>query len=125
MMDYHNFEEEVHAIVLERGEDYFKQGHVHHLEQTPSGWKATVQGTEEYEVTLNGTDGLEAWICNCPHDHGPVCKHVTAVLYAIRDQIKIDFGDYVNGLSEQQLRDIVQRELMRSREFVRVIKDMA
>ena len=123
-MDYHNFEDEVHAIVLERGHDYFKQGHVHDLLQTPAGWKAIVKGTKDYDVTLTGTDGLEAWICNCPHDHGPVCKHVAAVLFAIQEQVKIEFGDYIEELSESQLRDVVTRELMRSREFTRALKNM-
>ena len=120
-MDYHSFEEDIHAIVLERGHDYFKRGHVHDLQQTAAGWKAVVKGTQDYEVTLNGVDGLEAWICNCPHDHGPVCKHVAAVLYAIQDQIKIEFGEILNGFSEEQLRTVVLKELMRSRGFGSVL----
>ncbi len=122
MMDYHNFEEEVHAIVLERGQDYFAQGHVHDLQETPAGWKAIVKGTKDYEVTLNGTDGLEAWICNCPHDHGPVCKHVAAVLYAIQDRIRIEFGETVNNMDASQLRSMIMRELMRSRGFSKVLR---
>ena len=116
-MDYHNFEDEVHAIVLERGHDYFTQGHVHDLLQTPAGWKAIVKGTKDYDVTLTGTDGLEAWICNCPHDHGPVCKHVAAVLYAIQEQITMRFSKILDEMSEQELKSLVMRELMRSRSF--------
>ncbi len=109
-MDYHSFEEDIHAIVLEQGENYFKQGHVHDLQQTPSGWKASVKGSKDYDVTLSGTDGLEAWICNCPYDHGPVCKHVAAVMYAIQDRIRIEFGERVEGMSESELRNLVMRD---------------
>lgn len=27
------------------------------------------------------------WYCDCPYEYGPICKHVVAVLFAVRDEI--------------------------------------
>ena len=112
-MDYHSFEDDIHAIVLERGQAYFDSGAVSQLEETVNGWSALVNGTEEYSVTLSGTHGLDDWMCTCPHDHGPVCKHVAAVLYAIRQKINEEFAATVNTMTEAELRKVILGELMR------------
>ena len=123
-MDYHSFEDDIHAVVLERGQAYFVAGAVSQLKDTVNGWSALVKGTEEYNVTLSGTDGLDDWICTCPHDHGPVCKHVAAVLYAIKQKINEEFGATVNTMSEAELRKVILGELMRSRSFSSVIASL-
>ena len=116
-MNYHNFEEDIHALVLELGQEYFTKGAVHNLEQTDAGWHAKVEGSETYDVALNGTEGIDAWICNCPYDHGPVCKHVAATLYAVRENLLIEFGDQLNALSEEEIRKLVRDQILRSRSF--------
>jgi len=89
-MHYNTFTEEIHALILERGRVYFSSDAVRHLTQTPDGWAAEVIGQDTYHVVIAGIHAPEEWYCDCPHDHGPVCKHVAAVLYAIRDRKGIE-----------------------------------
>jgi uncharacterized Zn finger protein len=89
-MQYNTFTKEIHALILQRGREYFRQGAVLNLTETADGWTAEVEGQEPYHVAITGHDQPVEWFCDCPHDHGPVCKHVAAVLYAIRDLKGID-----------------------------------
>lgn len=89
-MEYNTFTKEVHALILGRGRTYFNEGAVRHLTETPDGWTAEVVGQETYHVVITGADAPAEWYCDCPHDHGPVCKHVAAVLFAIRDRRGFD-----------------------------------
>ena len=81
-----NFEERIHAIILDRGKEYLLRDMVESLEQTENGWKATVKSESSgaYQVRLFGKETFEDWDCTCPFDHGPVCKHIAAVLYDIQ-----------------------------------------
>ncbi|MEO5907191.1 MAG: SWIM zinc finger family protein [Saprospiraceae bacterium] len=81
------FEEDVHLLITERGKEYFDANQVLMLKQTADGWTAVIEGTETYQVLLEGHDIISSWQCTCPFEHGPVCKHVAAVLYAVREQI--------------------------------------
>jgi len=83
-MHYDTFAEEVHALILQRGQEYFRGGAVQQLIETTDGWTAEVEGQETYHVTIMGIEQPIEWYCDCPHDRGPVCKHVAAVLFAIR-----------------------------------------
>jgi uncharacterized Zn finger protein len=84
------FEEEVHFLITERGKEYFDAHQVLMLKQTIDGWTAVIEGNETYQVLLEGHDVITQWHCTCPFEHGPVCKHVAAVLYAVRDEIAIN-----------------------------------
>jgi uncharacterized Zn finger protein len=90
IMFYNTFTEEIHALILHRGRAYFTSGAVRHLTQTPDGWSAEVTGQQTYHVVISGKQEAGDWYCDCPHDHGPVCKHVAAVMYAIRDRLGIE-----------------------------------
>lgn len=109
-MDYNNFEEHVHAIILERGKDYFHRGAVKEIERTPDGWKMTVTGQSDYQVVLNGANRLEEWFCECPHAHGPVCKHVAAALYTIRAQRYDAIEAQLDQMTPDQLRAFVRTQ---------------
>jgi uncharacterized Zn finger protein len=113
-MDYHSFEEDIHVLVLERGKAYFDQGAVHELTRQDSGWSALVQGQKTYRVMLHGRNILEEWVCDCPDAHGPVCKHVTAVLYAIRDKAVSEAYTNLDELSDSQLRAFVRWQMQES-----------
>ena len=83
----YNFEHHVPFKIWQRGMDYYDDHAVIDLEETsPDEWEATVQGTEDYyvEISLNG-DNVESWYCDCPYDGGDICKHVVAVVLAIRN----------------------------------------
>jgi len=84
------FEEEVHFLMAERGKEYYDANLVLMLKQTQDGWTAVIEGNETYQVLLEGHDVITQWHCTCPFEHGPVCKHVAAVLYAVRDEIQIN-----------------------------------
>ena len=87
MITLDNFEDFVPYKILTRGEEYYDNGAVSELEETsPGEWTATVEGTDEYnvEISMNGKN-VESWYCDCPYD-GEICKHVVAVLLAIRDK---------------------------------------
>ena len=72
------------SSILDRGNDYFRNGHVISFEEiVPGEYEAFVEGSEDYIVNLTVIDGsLEEYSCTCPYDYGSVCKHiVAAVLY--------------------------------------------
>ena len=82
-----NFEDEVHKLITERGKEYFDANQVLMLKRTAEGWSAVIEGNETYQVLLEGHDEITTWHCTCPFEHGPVCKHVAAVLYAVKENI--------------------------------------
>ena len=89
-----HFESVIDRGVLSRGREYFDNGSVCRLKKIKSGeWVASVHGTEAYNVRVSLKDSdVYAHSCSCPYDRGPVCKHVVAVLFAIRK--------YQNGSSD-------------------------
>jgi hypothetical protein len=70
-------------VTLNRGFQYYKQGHVHNL-TIPSDRevKAIVEGSEPYEVMLN-LDFFTLNHCDCPVNGN--CKHMVAVLLKYAD----------------------------------------
>lgn len=89
MMTLPEFEKFVPPVILMRGKDYYNDNAVRILKEISTGeWEAAVEGTEEYsvEISLEGNK-IESWFCDCPYD-GDICKHVVAVLYAIRNENK-------------------------------------
>ncbi len=87
-LTFQNFETVIDPEILERGWQYYQSGHVRNLAKENEGlWTARVKGTMTYDVVIEQTpaDDLECE-CTCPYDWGPYCKHVAAVLYAIKEQ---------------------------------------
>ncbi len=92
-----NFCDFVPSRIWWRGEEYYSSDAIISIEESLSGeWRAVVEGTYDYNVRIV-TDGDEIleWECDCPYDGGDICKHVVAVVMAIRN-IKTD--DSENGL---------------------------
>ncbi len=83
------FEQVIDSTILERGLLYFKKGHVTELTEIDSGvYEAIVEGTDEYTITLEIANNIiEEHNCNCPYDMGPVCKHLTAVIFSLQQDI--------------------------------------
>ena len=70
-------------------------------EVAPGRWNAVVEGTIDYETEVCVENGeITSWDCDCPYD-GYMCKHVVAVLLAVRDEIS-DFSDYEDVRTEQE-----------------------
>ena len=83
-----NFRNFVPSKIWSRGAAYFEDGAVVELEEISRGqWRATVEGTEDYdvEISLDGDEVL-SWMCDCPYDGGDICKHVVAAVLAVREQ---------------------------------------
>lgn len=81
------FESLIGPLIVSRGKEYLLNGAVRGLKKLKEGeWVASVHGTDIYKVriSLKGKD-VNAHSCSCPYDGGPVCKHVVAVLFAIRE----------------------------------------
>jgi uncharacterized Zn finger protein len=85
-MNINSFENDIDPKILSRGKDYFKDDLVENLELTDDeSWEAEVCGSDIYYVSVKlKVDKIVDWNCDCPYDWGPVCKHSTAVFYAIR-----------------------------------------
>ncbi len=83
-----NFESTLDPRIVARGEEYFHDEAVHGLKQIKDDrWGASVEGTEVYKVSVSLKDAVVVdYSCSCPYDLGPVCKHVVAVLFAIREE---------------------------------------
>ena len=82
-----NFEARIPADIVQKGINYFAQGVVTNLQQESETWRADVEGTHPYRVSINIHNGeVTDWNCTCPYDHGPVCKHVVAVMYTMLEE---------------------------------------
>ncbi len=109
------FEEEIHFLIAERGKEYFDAHQVLMLQQTTEGWSAVIEGSETYQVLLEGHDVISQWHCTCPFGHGPVCKHIAAVLYGVREEILINRANasgeierWIDEASPENLRRILK-----------------
>ena len=91
MLTVKNFETQTDRTILQRGKQYYNEGNVTSIEETGEGtWMAEVEGSELYEVevVLNKMGGVREASCDCPYNDDDICKHVIAVLYAIREEQK-------------------------------------
>lgn len=112
-MNLNNFEDHINDTILARGKNYYKNKNVEALEEIEDGeWTATVEGSDTYfvEVSLNSSTGeITGYDCDCPYDGG-ICKHLVAVLYTIRNHIKIEITSTPNTKgSPQNIADLLAR----------------
>lgn len=87
----HAFEQYIDETILARGLQYFKKGLVNEPEEIAHGqYEATVEGSEVYTVRLTiKNETVTDYVCTCPYDMGPVCKHVAAVIFYLQ-QIELN-----------------------------------
>lgn len=87
------FEPHISRVILDRGLGYFQENCVDGLTCDGRRWEADVYGSETYLVEIEVEKGeVKEWYCDCPYDQGPICKHVVAVLFAIREEVMDDAG---------------------------------
>lgn len=94
MYSLENFDKQINTPVLNRGIQYFETGAVSDLEETSVGsWQAEVAGNDVYEVNvqLTNSNSVKSYSCNCPFE-GAICKHVTAVLFALRKEKTLEIS---------------------------------
>lgn len=119
-----DFESHVSPTILTRGHAYFRDGAVAQLEESDAGpWEAVVSGNADYQVFIKLTGKkVASWNCNCPYADGPICKHVVAVLYKLREEgaaplqkrkrraPKTTFEDILAKLDIEELRAFIQHQ---------------
>lgn len=76
--------------ILARGQDYYQQNAITHLETVRNTVQAVVAGSVPYYVTIKMQDTVPVkWNCTCPYmEKHDECKHITAVLYALEAEHK-------------------------------------
>jgi uncharacterized Zn finger protein len=87
------FEQVIDEKILKRGLSYYKKGLVQQLDEvSPNTYEAMVEGTEDYTVQLTVKNNVVTeYVCDCPYDQGPVCKHVAAVIFKLQeDQLQLN-----------------------------------
>ena len=87
------FEQVIDEKILKRGLSYYKKGLVQQLvEVSPNTYEAVVEGTDDYTVRLTVKNKVVTeYVCDCPYDQGPVCKHVAAVIFKLQeDQLQLN-----------------------------------
>jgi hypothetical protein len=78
---------------FQRGVNYHDEGRVRRLDIDGDSVDATVQGSRGYEVSVE-LDDLRTR-CTCPYDYAGDCKHIVAVLLAVRE--RADGDDSTGG----------------------------
>jgi len=87
------FEQVIDEDILKRGLSYFKKGRVYEPEEiSPDEFETIVEGSEDYVVRYKiKNDIIIEFVCSCPFDSGPVCKHVAAVIFYLQqDQLELN-----------------------------------
>lgn len=86
-----SFEHEIDAQIVARGRAYYREGAVIRLEEKEEGmWESLVAGNSMYDVSIEmADDEVVNYGCDCPYDWGGPCKHIVAVLFAIRDELTL------------------------------------
>ena len=87
------FEQIIDETILKRGLSYFKNGYVSEFAEISIGeYEAKVSGTEEYTVRLEIKNNvIIKHNCDCPYDMGPVCKHIVAsIFYLKQDELNLN-----------------------------------
>ncbi len=92
-MNLSNFEEFFLDEVLERARRLYEEGRVKRLEFLEiDEWSAEVIGDSDiYELYFDMDEDLDIidFTCDCPYDWGGPCKHMGAVLFALRERMGI------------------------------------
>jgi len=104
------FDSVIDSVIVSRGEDYFCNEAVRGLKKLKDGeWVASVEGTEIYKVRIQlKGDTVYGHSCSCPYDMGPVCKHVAAVLFALRKSAR---PKYAEETFEQAIARMPRKDL--------------
>ncbi|WP_125142053.1 SWIM zinc finger family protein [Clostridium transplantifaecale] len=78
------------SVILDRGLAYYERGLVTDYRQGTNLIRATVQGSEEYDVRIRMEgDKIVDMECDCPYaERGEDCKHMAAVLFYMEEEME-------------------------------------
>jgi len=85
-----NFEQFFEEEILERGKNYFFNGHVEKIEEVEENhFFIDIFGSDFYtvEVFLGEKEQIVDTSCDCPYNWSEFCKHQAAALYALRKEV--------------------------------------
>lgn len=132
------FEQIIEEPILKRGLSYFKNGAVTCFTViSDEEYEAVVAGTENYTVHLKiNDDTITEHHCDCPYDLGPVCKHlVAAIFYLKQDELNLNvpqpkkprkkktpsvakqINDLLKAISHEELIDFVTENSKKDKKF--------
>jgi uncharacterized Zn finger protein len=112
------FEQLIDEKILQRGLSYFKGGVIIDFSEISTGeYEAIVSGTEEYTVQLKiKNSNIVEYNCDCPYDMGPVCKHVVAVIFHLKqDELELNQPNFTIPKKEktksvsQQVQELLKK----------------
>lgn len=93
-------------LILERGFEYAQEGACDHVRKAGNIIYATVHGTSDYHVKLDG----EKMFCDCPYAaQGAHCKHMAALLYHLEDHPIYDENVIIDHLSEKEAKTLLKK----------------
>ena len=110
--------------IIGRGREYYRNGHIISLELLADGsFEAKVEGSDDdYNVSVEispKTNKIVRCSCDCPYEYGDVCKHIAAVLMAIRDGKFQKHTPVSVTTKEPDFREVIlQADETRLRQFV-------
>ncbi len=114
--------------IIERGLDYYEDGHVSELSVHENIVYALVEGNYgDYEVKIDLEDFMFSE-CECPYESH--CKHMAAVVYALEDEMllisapDVSALEVLNGLEKTELVSILWQLMNKKREYEDTIKAM-
>jgi len=91
--------------VFERGQKYRNEGRIQRIERLDDVVTAVVQGSTQYDVTVErGKRTIDAR-CTCPYDGAGECKHVVAVLLDVAADTPRDESERVESVLQNVLAD--------------------
>ncbi len=135
------FEQLIDEKILKRGISYFNNDAITDFSEISNGeYEAIVLGTEEYTVQLKiSNNTIIEHNCDCPYDMGPVCKHIVAVIFHLKqNEFELDLRttakptgtkkkrtksvsqqvkELLKVISHEELIDFVQENTKRDRKF--------
>src|SRR6185295_8598451 len=128
-----DFEKNIDPEILQKGKEYWLHEAVQGLkEQEEDIFVAMVKGTEAYEasITMEG-DVVRDFNCTCPYNWGPICKHIVALMFALRDYLRkvnpsrteekrpfvLTLEENLQKLCVEELREAAKQYAVRDRRF--------
>lgn len=120
-----NLKDNFGSEIIERGRKYYQQDRVRSLVVDGDSVAAIVIGSRNYRVRMN-LDAMD-FKCTCPY--GANCKHMVAVLMALKDKKfeneKYDLANVLNGKSKEELIEIVRKMIISEPALKKIIYNSA
>lgn len=94
--------------VFERGQKYRNEGRIQRIERFDDVVTAVVQGSSQYDVTVEREEKTIDARCTCPYDGAGECKHVVAVLLNVAADTPPDESERAESVLQDVSADDLQ-----------------